>query len=457
MRKYSNLDTKSSRAVRVEAATVLPTTAGPAAGPQNQELNGPDLVAPPLARVSGSYLFWITVANFGASLALMVPLSYSLAVRISQLEPGHEEVLGYVTGTAQLVYLILSPLLGVWSDRLRSPFGRRTPFIVGGALLGVVAVAFIAVAPNLLLIGVGWVVGLLGWATSGQGIQTLLADRVPEEQRGRASALTGVTTQIAPVIGIGIAYAVVKSTFLVFVVPAAVGLVLILAFVLIKREGSSRGIAARDAVTVRSLLGSYVFNPRKHPDFGWNWLGRFIFFMGLYFNTTFGTFFYAQRLHIPVVQVAGIVAAIGIIGVVAATGGAILGGFLSDKLGRRKLFTLIGALLFVAGACVEAFAHNIVQLVVGSVIMQLAIAAFSVVDQAIVFAVLPNRSEAGRYLAVVAFAQKIPSALAPLIAPLIITIGAVGADKNYTALYLIGAVFALVGGLIIFTKVKGVR
>lgn len=457
MHKYNDLDTKSSRAVRVEAATVLPTTAGPAAGPQNQEVNSADLVAPPLTRVSASFLFWITLANFGASLALMVPLTYSIAVRISHLAPGHEEVLGYITGTAQLVYLVLSPLLGVWSDRLRSPFGRRTPFIVAGGLVGLVAVAFIAIAPNLLLIGAGWVVGLLGWATAGQGIQTMLADRVPEEQRGRASALTGVTTQIAPVIGIGIAYAVVSSTLLVFVVPAIVGLVLMLAFVLIKREGSSRGIVRNDSVRVKTLLNSYVFNPRKYPDFGWNWLGRFIFFMGLYFNTTFGTFFYAQRLNIPVEQVAGIVATIGIVGVLAATGGALVGGFLSDKLGRRKLFTMIGALLFVAGACVEAFAHTLVLLIVGSVIMQLSIAAFSVVDQAIVFAVLPNRAEAGRYLAVVAFAQKIPSAIAPLIAPLIITIGAVGADKNYTALYLIGAAFALVGGLIIFGKVKSVR
>jgi len=79
------------------------------------------------------------------------------------------------------------------------------------------------------------------------------------------------------------------------------------------------------------------------------------------------------------------------------------------------------------------------------------------VNQAMVFAILPNRSEAGRYMAVVAFAQKIPSAVAPLIAPLIITIGAVGADKNYTALYLGGAVLALVGGLIILFKVKSVR
>ncbi len=457
MRKYANLDTKSSRAVRVEAATVQPVTAGPAAGPQNQELNGPDLVAPPLKRVSASYLFWITVANFGAGMAMMVPLSYSLAVRISELEPGHEEVLGYVTGSAQLVYLVLSPLLGVWSDRLRSPFGRRTPFIVLGSLLGLVAVFFVAIAPSLLLIGVGWVVGLLGWATAGQAIQTLLADKVPEEQRGRASALTGMTSQIAPVFGIGIAYAVASSTVAIFVVPGIVGLVLILAFVFLKREGSSRDIVRNDTVGVKTLLSSYVFNPRKYPDFGWNWLGRFIFFMGLYFNTTFGTFFYAQRLDIPVKEVAGIVAAIGIIGVIAATGGALVGGFLSDKLGRRKLFTLIGALLFVAGAIVEAFAYSIVPLIVGSVIMQLAIAAFSVVDQAIVFAVLPNRAEAGRYLAVVAFAQKIPSAIAPLIAPLIITIGAVGAEKNYTVLYLIGAVFALVGGLVILTKVKSVR
>lgn len=89
--------------------------------------------------------------------------------------------------------------------------------------------------------------------------------------------------------------------------------------------------------------------------------------------------------------------------------------------------------------------------------MQLAIAAFSAVDQAIVFAVIPDRKQTGRYLAVVAFTQKIPSGIAPLIAPLIFTIGAVGGDKNYTILYLAGAVLALIGGLIVVTKVKSVR
>jgi len=89
--------------------------------------------------------------------------------------------------------------------------------------------------------------------------------------------------------------------------------------------------------------------------------------------------------------------------------------------------------------------------------MQLAIAIFATVDQAIIFAILPDRTEAGRYMAVVAFAQKIPSAVAPLIAAAVISIGAIGAEKNYTLLYLVGASFALIGGLMIATKVKAVR
>ncbi|MFD9111511.1 MFS transporter [Streptomyces bottropensis] len=457
---------QNDRDISVAGPPTGPTTgdggepSGPAGvfGEEPAETPAPGIEAPPLERVSRSYLAWIMIASFGASLALMVPLSYSLAVRIDDLVPGREELLGYVTGSAQVVYLVLSPLIGFWSDRMRSRLGRRTPFMFAGTAVGMVGLLGIAVAPTVFLVGLAWVVGMVGWSTVGQAIQNVQADRVPEEQRGRVSAVTSVMTQIAPVVGIGIAYTVASSTLLVFLVPGVIGAVMLLLFPLFKPEGDSRALVHTSGVSLKGLVASYGFNPRKYPDFGWNWLGRFVFFMGLYFNTTFGTFFYAQRLDMPVKEVAGVVAAIGIIGVVAATGGAIGGGFLSDKLGRRKLFTVIGSAIFVVGAVAEAFAHSLPQLVVGAVLMQLAIAMFSAVDQAIVFAVLPDRAQAGRYLAVVAFAQKIPSALAPLIAPLVITIGVTsGGEKNYTLLYLSGAVLAFTGGLIIKFKIKSVR
>ncbi|MEU4162937.1 MFS transporter [Actinoplanes sp. NPDC026670] len=411
----------------------------------------------PLTKVSGRYIFWMMAANFGVSMAFIVPIAFSLAVRIDELAPGREEVLGYVTGTAQAVFLILSPLVGVWSDRTRSRFGRRRPLMLAGAVLGLAALVAIAVAPTLLLVGAAWILAMLGWATVSQLILSMQADRIPEEQRGRISGFTGLTGQIAPILGVGVTSLVSGSTFLVFVLPGLIGAALLAGFLVAGKEPDSRSLPAPAPVSARSLLSSYVFDPRKHPDFGWNWLGRLAFFMGLYFNTTFSTFFYAQRLDLPVREVAGTVALIGVIGVLAAAAGALGGGYLSDKLRRRRLFALIGSLFFVVGAIVEAFAYSFPMLLIGSVLMQLAIAFFSAVDQAIVLAVLPSREEAGRYIAVVQFAHKLPSAIAPLLAPFIIAIGASGGEKNYTLLYLTGAVLALIGGLIVFTRIKSVR
>lgn len=425
--------------------------------PPSVDAAADSVVAEPQQPISRSYIFWLMLASFGVSMAMMVPLAYGIAVRISELAPGHEEVLGYITGTAQAVYLIISPLIGIWSDRTRSRFGRRTPFIYLGIVIGLLGLVVISLAPNLLVVGAGWVLGMSGWSIAGAPLQLLMADKLPESQRGKVSALTGLMTQIAPVLGIGVAYAVSSNTTLVFLVPGVIGAVMLGIFPLIKPEGSSKDLPRTGHVTVRSVVTSYGFNVRKYPDFAWNWLGRFVFFIGLYFNTTFGTFFYAQRLDLPVREVAGIVATVGMIGVLAAAAGALIGGFLSDKLQRRRLFVMIAAVLFVGGALAEATAWNLPQIIVGAVLMQLAIAVFATVDQAIVFAIIPERDQIGRYMAVVQFAQKIPSAVAPLIAGVVITIGVVGDVKNYTLLYLTGAVFALVGGLIILLKVKSIR
>ncbi|RXZ50590.1 MFS transporter [Agromyces fucosus] len=411
----------------------------------------------PTQPMSKGYIFWLMLASFGASMAMMVPLSYGIAVRITELAPGHEEVLGYITGIAQVAYLVISPLVGIWSDRTRSRFGRRSPFLFLGTAIGLVGLLIIGVAPNLLLVGAGWIFGMVGWSIAGAALQTLQADKLPEQQRGRVSALTGLMTQIAPVLGIGVAYAVSSNTLLVFLVPGLIGAVLIVLFPLVKPEGSSKALAPSTQVTAKSVFMSYGFSIRKYPDFAWNWLGRFVFFIGLYFNTTFGTFFYAQRLDMPVREVAGVVATVGMVGVLAATIGALVGGFLSDKLQRRRLFVMIAAVLFVIGAVLEATAWSLPQIIAGAVTMQLSIAVFATVDQAIVFAIIPERNEAGRYMAVIQFAQKIPSAIAPMLAGLAITIGAVGGEKNYTLLYLVGGVFALIGGLIILLKVKSIR
>ena len=414
--------------------------------------------AEPTQPMSKGYIFWLMLASFGASMAMMVPALVRHRGADHRARAGPRRVPGLTSRASHRPSTSSSARSSASGATARARGSAAgAPFIFLGTAIGLAGLVVIGLAPSLLIVGAGWVLGMVGWSIAGAALQTIQADKLPESQRGKVSALTGLMTQIAPVLGIGVAYAVSSNTFLVFVVPGAIGAVLLALFPLIKPEGSSKDLAPSTQVTVRSVVSSYGFNIRKYPDFAWNWLGRFIFFIGLYFNTTFGTFFYAQRLDMPVREVAGVVATVGMVGVLAATIGALVGGFLSDKLQRRRLFVMIAAVLFVVGAVLEATAWTLPQIIAGAVVMQLSIAVFATVDQAIVYAIIPERNEAGRYMAVIQFAQKIPSAIAPMLAGVVITLGAIAGEKNYTLLYLAGGVFALVGGLIILLKVKSIR
>lgn len=58
-----------------------------------------------------------------------------LPARLAQLDPAGKTLhLGVITGVAAVIALVASIGFGMASDRTRSRFGRRSPWIVGGAL-----------------------------------------------------------------------------------------------------------------------------------------------------------------------------------------------------------------------------------------------------------------------------------------------------------------------------------
>jgi len=363
-----------------------------------------------------------------------------------------------VLGIGSAATLVLAPLTGVLSDRTRSRWGRRRPFTVLGVLLGLAAVPVMAFASNLLVLTLGWVLSTVGWSTTAGSIANWQADRLPPSQRGRISGLTGLTMQISPVVGILLVGLVRESTILVFLLPAGLGAGLVAAFVLAAPEEQTHGRGHPSVFTARSLLSSYLFHPRHSPDFAWNWLGRFVFFMGLSLTTSFTVFFYAQRLDLAVPDVAGVMAVTSALSIVSATIGSLWSGWLSDRLGRRQPLVLAGTLLFATGAGVSAFAHDFVTLVVGTLISSLGVAVFTAAGQALNLDVLPDRdTQAGRYMAITTFSQKIPGVVAPVAAPALLLLGAGSNEQNFVLLYVCSAILAVVGGVIIAAKVRGTQ
>jgi len=399
-------------------------------------------------------LVWILVfLTFGASMTVVTPLSYSMTVKLNILVPGRVDVLGYVTAAGAILSVIATPLVGVLSDRTRGPLGRRRPWVIGGAILGTAALFTLATAPNVAILALAWMITLVSWQASTNMVISFMGDRLPEQQRGRVAAWNGMANNVAPIFGVLLVTPFTHSMVPLFLVPGSVAILGVLLFAIFAKDVPVERSAQ---VSAKEILSRMVFNPRKAPDFAWNWLGRFALFLGVSFTTTYGAYFFAARLHKDVADVAGVMATMGSIGVVAGILGAIGVGYLSDKLRRRKIFVVGAGVIMLAGGIVSASSFSFTGLLIGSVLTNLAIGAFSTVDQALVLDVLPNRAESGRYIALMQVAQQIPTALGPLLAAGLLAIGG-AANPNYTLLYIASGAFALLGALIILFRVRAVR
>lgn len=59
--------------------------------------------------------------------------------------------IGFFMTLDNIAGLLIQPAVGAWSDHLRTPIGRRLPFILIGAPIGAVAFGFIPLASILPL------------------------------------------------------------------------------------------------------------------------------------------------------------------------------------------------------------------------------------------------------------------------------------------------------------------
>src|ERR1700761_6900401 len=92
---------------------------------------------------AGLYLLW------GAIPGILLPLQIQ---RIDEASKAGN--LAIVTTIGALAAMLAQPFAGAVSDRPRSQFGPRAPWIVGGALIGGLALIGLASASTILQIGI---------------------------------------------------------------------------------------------------------------------------------------------------------------------------------------------------------------------------------------------------------------------------------------------------------------
>src|SRR5207302_4290633 len=97
------------------------------------------------------------------------------------------------------------------SDRTRSRWGRRRPWMVAGTALNVLGLGLLAIAGSPVLVILAYVFVQISNNTAGAAYAGVIPDVVPANERGRASGLLGTMNQIGTVVGVGLVAVVLKQ------------------------------------------------------------------------------------------------------------------------------------------------------------------------------------------------------------------------------------------------------
>jgi MFS family permease len=409
------------------------------------------------ARSPRGYLPSLAGGTFGVYLSLLTPVLVSLAFKLQHITGSQEEAtaaLGLVTGVGALFALFINPLVGRLSDRTMSRFGRRRPWILGGALVAVAAFVLMGLATEVWMVLVGWCVVQAALNGVLATINGTIPDQVPVSSRGRASGIIGLMTPLG-VLGGSVLVTFLSDDFSRLVVPGVIGAVLILIFVFVLRD---QPLQTRPTTryTAREFFGSFVFNPAKHPDFGWTWITKFAVMFGYVGVGTFIPFFLTDRFGLDEQTAITTVLLCNLVLFACMAISGPLGGYISDRVGKRRIFVAAAGVIMVVGLVVMAFATDPTMVIVGQGIIGLGLGSFTSVDLALATEVLPNPDEAAKDLGVLNIANTLPSSVAPIIAPAIIALGSATAIGGYSLFFLVGAASCLLGAVLVF-RIKGVK
>ncbi|WP_106400477.1 MFS transporter [Actinocorallia populi] len=404
-------------------------------------------------RASKRMISVYTAAMFAGSFALLTPTLFTVAYKLQVIAPeGKEASLGVIVGAAAVFNLVAGPLFGVLSDRTRTRWGRRRPWILAGIVICTASGLLMALSATPLILGIGWSLYTIGMAAALGAMNPALAEVIPSYQRGKVGALVGVGGQLAGVMGVVLGGMLTGSLLLLFLVPVAVLGVFFVFYAFTIPDHPVKG--AEQGEPIWAIFPQLVFDPRKHRDFALVWVGRFLMQVGLTFLSTYQLYFLLDRLGLTPEAASRQLAFVGGLGVLVTTAFAVIGGILSDRLKRRKVFIYLASALSATGLSVLAFASSVPAFAAAVVFILAAAGLFGSVDLALASDVMPNKEEAGRWMGIYFVANTTSTAIAPIFAPLILAIGKDGA--NYTVLFLVGATVAL-GAALAAQRIGSVR
>ncbi len=360
-------------------------------------------------------------------------------------------LIGRVTAAGG-IFALLTPILVGWlSDRTVSRWGRRRPWMVAGTILNIVGLGLLAFAAGPLALIAAYLVVQLSNNAAGAAYTGVIPDVVGvglvtvgfkvygDTRAGLLVGYGAIALILAITLGITViavkepptvrraigsapipltpAAIICGAAFLVAVI-ALFAIVLVALGVLLGPVVALFLIASMVTVLAALRLPELMafFEAFRSNDFFWTFATRALVTLGIFSILPFMELYFRDVVRS---KSAGAASSLWLLAVIAgAVIPSIVGGILSDRTGRRKLFVYLSSGLQAAVVSVLLFGliRSLTVLYVLGILYGIGYGAYYAVDWALACDVLPDRERAaGRDMALWHVAFTLPQVLAPAI------------------------------------------
>ncbi|MFE4196756.1 MFS transporter [Paenarthrobacter sp. NPDC056912] len=384
---------------------------------------------------------------------MSLTLGTALSLRLAVVDPtGKETSYGMAVSISALLLIVTIPLTGALSDRTASRFGRRRPWIIGGLVPALLAAAVIGTVPSTPVIIAAYIVALVCAQAAFNTYSVIPIEALPDNRRGRVMGAMGMFGALAMSAGSYLAAWLVDAPLFMMCVPVLLAIVCTIPLLVLYKD-PAKTRAELPPLDLKGLAKSFLLNPRKHPNFAWAWVSRFLAGIAMTALFAYFIFFLMDGLHMPIAEAGKSAGTLTLISAPVSILFFTASGWLSDKIGRRKPFVIAAALLMATALVIGATASSFAQFMVAWIVFAMGQAMYLTVDLALCAAVLPDARDTGKDMAVFSLALSIPNIIVPAAAPAIL---AIGTGDNYGFLWFAAAALCALGSLTV-TFIKGVR
>ena len=180
---------------------------------------------------------------------------------------------------------------------------------------------------------------------------------------------------------------------------------------LFKNDDQQLPPTERPPFNLADFLKGFWVSPKRYPDFAWAWLTRLLVSTGNHMVTLYLLFFLSDAVRLK--ETEGIDPSFGVLiltGLYAVSViiTSVLGGRLSDKMGKRKPLVIASSVIIALASLILAFAPTWIGGLAGAVVLGIGFGAYLAVDFALITQVLPTGMDRGRDLGVINIANSLP-------------------------------------------------